>query len=314
MVFRAITAFFLIALITCHASAYQDDLVFVNKSYAPHVQLSIRLYESFEKFVIPHGIPFYMVIPEKDLQAFKKTFAKAKNDQKINHAPIFLTEEYVFKDCGKHVYAKAIKMNGWESQQVVKMCFGLLNISKNYMTLDSDVYFTKPFPVEILFKDGIIKTYYPLTPNMTSSLKVPFSLIKKVIGDKSLDYLNYVFDSGTWSSDLLRKLDEFIKEKDFADLIQMAPYEMQWYGTFVSVHHHNELYRLPELFSLTWGPEKAKRNCMPTEGYPWSYGLVDTPKGLSSDLYINPCSSLKSFIMRYKKLRKYISFYLFGNA
>lgn len=298
--------------------AYEHDFVFVNKSYNKDLLLSIRLYKSFEQFVQPKNIPFYIVVPNKELSLFRSTFSQAKADKIIESLPIFLSDEVVFKKCGPHVLQKAIRMSGWKSQQVVKMCFGKLDIAKNYMTIDSDIYFTKIFPVEILFKNGMIKTYYPKPQKEADAkyLKEPFIKIKEVLEDKSSNYANFILGNGTWSSDILKALQIFIQQKnfeDFADLIKLAPYEMQWYTTFISAHHKNLLYPLSPLFSFTWSPEKAKRECMPTEGYPWSYGL-DTSSSNTDALYINPCSKLKSFIKRIRKLKKYISFYLYGNA
>jgi hypothetical protein len=281
------------------------------------LKLSLRLYESVEKFVEPTDIPFYIVVPQKELSMFHDAFAKALASNKIKALPIFMSEEDVFDRCGKHVYEKATKMSGWYSQQVVKMCFSKLGIARKYMTLDSDIYFTKTFQTALLFQDEQIKTYWPLKVtkakknSMEPKLLVWFAKIKTIMGDKTEGVHYLVSHFGLWSSELLYELEKFVS-KDFADLINIVPFEMQWYTNFLYTHHIKDLHGIHSLFSLPPETDEHKQTaCMPTQGYPWHYGLMHVRDEAP---YQNPCGSFKSAIKKLRHFKKYLSFYLFGDA
>jgi hypothetical protein len=307
---------------SCHADLperhYTYDFAFVNKSFSGDLKLSVRLYESVEKFVEPIGIPFYVVVPEKELYMFHGAFDEALASNRIKALPILMSEEKVFNDCGPHVYDKATKMSGWYAQQVVKMCFAKLGIARNYMTLDSDIYFTKPFKSQTLFKNGQIRTHWP---HIKKGAKFPhyesFSKIQAIIGgDSSIVCYWLVSHYALWSSVLLDELEKFTS-KDFADLINIVPYEMQWYAAFLYVHHNDVLHQMQSPFSMFANKNlekariEAKRMCIPTSGFPWHYGISNY---MSPEPYQNPCGSFKTAIKKLRHFKKYLNFYLFGDA
>lgn len=283
--------------------AEPTKLAFVNKSFNRDLKVSLRLYESYEKFVKPTP-PFYVVMPEKEKSLFFKYFTEAKDKKQINHLPVFLTEQEVFKRCGKDVYTKSMKMRGWQQQQVVKLCFGKLGIADNYLTIDSDTYFTRPFDTNILFHNGQARTYAPsiIKKNnkhqaSTDKMFSEFTQINMFLTGKSEDYNNFILGFGMWSSEMIKELDGFIyhkKQYNFADLINLVPLEMQWYGVFVYTHHLQKFFKLPELFSLIGHNdiEHNKKRCIPTKGYPGHYG-ISYQESLDKK-YINPCNSFKT--------------------
>lgn len=70
---------------------YQHGLGILNKSFSRDLKRSINLYQSFEKYVLnQENIPFFIVIPAKDLERFKEEFQSMKNQKLIKKLPILL--------------------------------------------------------------------------------------------------------------------------------------------------------------------------------------------------------------------------------
>ena len=75
---------------------YKNEFAVLNKSFKRDVKRSANLYESFEKYYIgAENIPFYIVIPETDLDLFKSEFNSLKLENKIKGLPIFITEHKI---------------------------------------------------------------------------------------------------------------------------------------------------------------------------------------------------------------------------
>ncbi len=320
MKYRALFAFILLHLLANSALAQkQKHFVIVNKSYDKDLQNSLRLYESYEKFVIPHTTDFYLVVPQKDLKLFYQQLKNAKNRNIIKKLPIFLTDEEVYRKCGEHVYSKATNMTGWKGQQVVKMCFAKLNIADNYLTIDSDSYFTRTFNTNILFKNNVAKTYMPrkIAKNNKEIFRQKhptyynyIAAIKNIINYKPNDY-NLLFSSfAMWSSFVLKDLEITINKNynyDFADLINIVPYEMQWYAYFMHAKYQDKLYPLPSIFTIidSDNSKAILRSCYPTKGFPWQYGL--TFNNVKEKTYVNKCSVFRSFIkLSQKRIERFI--------
>lgn len=87
-----------------------------------------KLYESIEKFNMDK-IPFYIVLSKDDIPIFKQVLGTTN----IN----YVEEEQINPYRGY--------FDGWRLQQVNKMEFWRLGITKNYFSLDSDCLFIKPF-------------------------------------------------------------------------------------------------------------------------------------------------------------------------
>ena len=141
---------------------YQYDLAVLNKSFKRDLERSVILYKSFEKYFLgAEKVPFFMVIPVKDWELFIDRFQDLKEQKEIKLLPQFITEQEVFERCNE----SDVPIEGWLSQQVIKLCFGSTRIAKNHIMIDSDNYFVKDFDSKILFKNGILKTISWKLPN-----------------------------------------------------------------------------------------------------------------------------------------------------
>lgn len=200
------------------------------------------LYQSFEKyFVDAENTPFYVVVGKHELDLFKNAFADLQKKGTIQRMPNFMTENEVLEKCGEET---DIIINGNWTQQVCKLCFGTLGIAQNYITIDSDTYFTKKFDKSVLFHDGVIKTWaakrtpeqieadkkytmpfpyfsaYKPNQNIVKKAKLSwYDLIifmKQFFGGNKLDE-NYSFVSTHqfFSSDAINRMKKFIKNKGY---------------------------------------------------------------------------------------------------
>ncbi len=275
---------------------YQYNFAVFNKSFSEDLERSLNLYQSFEQyFVDAENIPFYVVIREEELELFKKKFEEHKKAKKILRIPRFITDQWVLKKCGEPNISK----HGYWTQLVSKLCFGTLGITKYYITLDSDSYFTRPFDKKILFSGDIIKTYgYKLNKDeveWSKNQKTVFyrfncsenerynqstvdnlsvydkrMLVKKFFGNKNPDIYNFVITHNFFSSDAIHRMKKFIKEKEFNfSLLQfLYPWEFQWYGEYIL--QHETFIPAPSLFSIV----NRDTDCVSEKGYDSDYGIT----------------------------------------
>jgi len=103
-----------------------QKIVIYCKSYHKDIGRVINLANSIDTFN-QDNIPFYVSCPKSDLGLFKSKLPSWVNlieDEEI------LSKSYV---------------QNWNTQQIIKSNFWKLNISNNYICIDSDGYFIRPF-------------------------------------------------------------------------------------------------------------------------------------------------------------------------
>jgi len=267
---------------------YHYDFAVVNKSFLRDLKRSLNLYQSFEKyFVGASDVPFYIILPKKDLKYFEDKFAELKNQGHISNLPKFLTELEVLERCAE----PDITREGYWTQQVCKLCFGLLGIAKNYLVLDSDCYFTKRFDKKILFIGDKIKTYagkltdddikenkeersfFLRKPPIFNNINIYDSrmLPKKFFGNRNPIFYDFVIAGPIpFSSDAVFRMRNFIKDKElnFSMLINLYPWEFQWYGEYML--QHENFFLMPRLFTYI----NSNKICVPEVGLPGHYGIA----------------------------------------
>lgn len=236
---------------------YKNDFAILNKSYIKDLKRSFYLYESYERFS-EEKWPFYMVVPKKDIDSFVTFFDKQKKNKLIKGLPVFLSEEEVLSMSGEPVEA-TLKMPGYYVQQVIKLCFGLTNLSKHYFIIDSDIFFTKPFNKSILYDNQVLKFSFHQNnhscknpdnisghgDHLLHSVGVSYyeaeKTIKLVLKNKDDCYRNYVSASTAFDSDILYRFKKYLVENglvNFTNIIRIVPFEFQWYGEFLYTYGH----------------------------------------------------------------------------
>jgi hypothetical protein len=207
---------------------------FMLKTYRNHFSFVERLMESIHVNNI-EGIHTYIVVPSSDLPLFTK-FENSNTSIVIEESiPTVFAETEIDGTRASYI-----------NQEISKLAFHRLNLSENYMCLDSDGIFLKPFrysdflsksgePYIVLIEDNEIRMdseYYDrYWKGRSSSLK---SILRFLQMDENEVWLNchnfQIFSSSVlrdFESNVLRK-----HEKDFLDLMKISAYEFSWYNYY----------------------------------------------------------------------------------
>lgn len=222
------------------------QLVLYCKSYINDIDRLQKLVESINEFNLDN-IPLFISVPKSDINLFKHRF--------IEHNVI----------CDDEVYNG--KLSGWESQQIIKSCFYKTNISENYVCLDSDSFFVKPFrvndfmmglcPYTVMHEQKELFTWVSLNKGLLG-----FDPKKSFIKDRNkiMDIFSRrgkVYDFGPspviWSSKVWNDLEEqyIVPHKLTWDtLIKFCPSEFTWYGEALLQYKSIQLFPAEPLFKV----------------------------------------------------------------
>lgn len=199
-------------------------------------------------------IPFFVSVPKEDIALFKT----------LDGANIISDEEIL----------ATIASQGWIQQQLVKSNFWRLGISKNYICIDSDSYFIRPFSIkDFMYNEETPytvmheqKELFSWSVNKVSQLgfdpKHSFLESRKSIMD-IFQRTNRYYDFGPsptiWSADVWRSLDdEYTKANGltFAQLIEHTPSEFGWYGEALLAFRAIEIMPIEPLFKVFHYPQQ----------------------------------------------------------
>ena len=104
------------------------------KSYSKDVHRAKQLLDSIMKYN-SDNIPFFISVPSNDINLFKNILGT--------------TGYYLIKDEDID-----IENGGWIGQQIVKSQFWRMELCENYVCIDSDCFFIKPFYInDFMFDD-----------------------------------------------------------------------------------------------------------------------------------------------------------------
>lgn len=204
-------------------------LVLYCKSYDKDVYRAKTLLESIVKYNVDN-IPFYISVPTKDTQLF--------HDVLGNEHYTLITDESI-----------DTQNEGWKGQQIVKSQFWKLGLCENYVCVDSDCFFIKPFRVTDFMFDN--NTPYTICHEYKSFFEF---LDKHPIGfDPYQSFLQerlqimelfgrqgVIYDFGPgptiWSTKVWQSLEEnYIQPNGlkFSNLIEQNGSEFTWYGEWL---------------------------------------------------------------------------------
>jgi hypothetical protein len=211
-------------------------IVLYCKSYSKDVHRAKNLLQSVTKFN-SDNIPFYISVPEEDITLFREVLGsdgyELIRDQDIDP-----------------------KNEGWRGQQIVKSQFWKLGVCENYVCVDSDCFFIKPFSIsDFMFNEETPYTicheykhffeFFQKHPFISSNEPMSFdpreSFLKErehIMGLFGRKGAIYDFGPGPtiWSCKVWKSFnDNFIEfnKTTFADLIQLNASEFTWYGEWL---------------------------------------------------------------------------------
>ena len=224
-------------------------------TYSKDLNRVRRLLTSVAKFNVDQ-IPVYISVPQKDLELFKKelsnfTFTLINEEDILNKNPLIDQQ-------------KLYTQRGWIQQQVIKSEFWRLDLSENYLVLDSDCIFIKPFTIE----DFIAKDHIPysIVHEGRDVLQATerfgptyarqgFLKDRQPIKDKMGRAGPVIYDFGyapfLWSKKVWQSLETnylIPHQTNFLDLILECDSEFTWYGESLINYQAIPIYPREQLF------------------------------------------------------------------
>jgi hypothetical protein len=229
-----------------------EKIVLYCKSFNRDFERVKVLLNSIQKFNI-NSIPFYISVPKSDY----KLFSQLKNVQIILDEDIFNTPT-----------------NGWVSQQIIKSNFWKLGICENYLCIDSDSYFIRPFGIEDFMYDE--DTPYTVIHEQKELFSWSSTKIKELGFDPKQGFINdreqimnlferkgRYYDFGPspiiWSSKVWESLEkEYMIPNNltFPQLIEYSPSEFSWYGEALLAFKAINIYPIEPLFKVFHYPQQ----------------------------------------------------------
>ena len=216
-----------------------NKVVLYCKSYQGDVHRVRILFDSILKYNASN-IPVYISCPKRDSEIFKKVLGTS--------GYTLLTDESIYNHDQKE---------DWTAQQVVKSSFWKLGLCENYLVLDSDSYFIRPFyisdfvapngePYTVMHEQ---KDLFNWTCNKISNLGFdPIESFKECrqkimdIFERTGRYYDFGPSPVIWNSKVWKSLeDEYLLPNNitFSDAIRMVPSEFTWYGEWLMTHATN---------------------------------------------------------------------------
>ena len=208
-----------------------ENLVLYTKTYSGDLNRISILIDSIKKYNVDK-ISYYISVPSREYKLFENNI----DTSYVN----LVTDESIVNTDG---------LDGWKSQQIVKSSFWKLGICKNYVCIDSDSQFIRPFGVSDFMYDD--ETPYTVMhehkeffewcdiSNLSFDPKESFMADRQRVMDL-FDRKGVYFDFGPspiiWSSKVWESLENVYTKPNnltFTQLIQSIPSEFTWYGEFL---------------------------------------------------------------------------------
>jgi len=232
------------------------NLALFCKSYRNDVFRAIELAKSVQKYNTEH-IPFYISVPAADMELFRNKLTGL--------TCTLIQDEDILQANPKHSIDLIHQMPGNLLQQVVKSEFWRLELCQNYVMIDSDAYFIKPFAHNDFMYDE--ETPYTVMHEGRDLLnfaarhgkhRIRNDFMKdRIQGQQRFDRSGRVYDFGPLpiicSSLVWKMLDEkYIATRNcsFSDLIREYPNEMLLYGEALLKYSPIRLMPIEPLFKV----------------------------------------------------------------
>jgi hypothetical protein len=223
-----------------------EKIVLYCKSFHRDVDRVVNLWESIQKYN-KDNISFYVSVPKQDIELFKsKGIINLIEDESIYNGQSL----------------------GWVQQQIVKSNFWKLNISENYVCIDSDGYFIKDFYITDFMYDD--KTPYTVIHEQKELFTWTVSNIIDLGFDPKLSYIKdrqkimdlfgrkgKYYDFGPvptiWSSKVWKSLeDNYITPNNITweQMLEYSPSEFSWYGESLLAFEKIKIYPVEPIFKV----------------------------------------------------------------
>jgi hypothetical protein len=243
------------------------------KTYIKDIDRFAQLAGSVRAFNEDH-LPFLVSTPSRDAAAFGERFA--------NEPILWITDEEL---------VRGGLDDGWTQQQIVKFHVGHSGVADNYIMVDSDFYFIRPFATRhflngrgdpfLVMIDGARSRFFEAVYGGGQNGPITASVDHAYVHHAEWDALNaldtghgirriqllfcrdgpsYGFMPGPiWNAAVLASMEtEFLIPAGltFHDLIAISPWEYQWYGEWVLFRQPHSIQPIePRFFGFVADPE-----------------------------------------------------------
>ena len=292
------------------------------KSFKDDVLRAKRLCDSVAQWNVD-CIPFYLSVPESDVALFKKIIdfeALNEKSQKIFH---LITDESIVAAMPHSSLDDYYQIRGYWSQQVVKSEAWRLLQCDNYLCLDSDAFFTKPFHLSnFIHPDGnpysLMHDAHELLDlakqmgkfDVVEAFYHDSNTVKKEFDREGPDYdfgpPPMIWSAKVWESLYTQHLEP--KGERLWDAIARIPMEIRWYGEAllkykaIPVHPINALFTF---YHYEWQYRHALKLGHAISNNEHILGIV---KQSYWDESLRPSFAKKSFLSRtWKKIKARLS-------
>jgi hypothetical protein len=224
-----------------------EKLILYCKSFRGDFERVKVLHESIQKYN-QDNIPFYISVPKSDEFLFKQL-------ENVN----IIYDEDIYDITGP----------GWITQQIVKSSLWRLNICENYVLIDSDSYFIKPFSVKnFMYDDNTPYTvmheqkelhtwvaqskYNNLPFDPRESFKDDRSKIQNIFSREGRIY-DFGPTPSIWNCNVWKSFEEeYIAPNNltFAKVIEYCWSEFTWYGEWLLYKQHFRLWPIEPMFKV----------------------------------------------------------------
>ena len=200
------------------------------KSYGPDLPYAERFMASYSRYV-EGDIPVYAVVPDEDVPDFTAMMAGRGE----------VLPESLWSD---HLIDYPIHGNspGYINQEIIKLAFYEQGLLENYLCVDSEAVFLRPFSREDFMADSDTP-YWFVTEDAELTVDPQYEALYGASRRQSLMTLRRFLDLPEWpfatchnmavfSSTVTQSLFGFMQERglSYADAMEIAPYEFSWYN------------------------------------------------------------------------------------
>lgn len=200
-------------------------------------------------------IPYYVSCPKTDYDIFKRELPSFVN--------LILDEDIIHESIEQ----------SWHTQQIVKSQFYKYIDTENYLCIDSDSYFIKPFYIQDFIANGTTpytvmhqqKNLFQWSCRYRTELgfdpQIGFNETRSKIGNLFSRNLKINYDFGPspviWSRKVWESLEQnylLPNNITFTQLIEFEPSEFTWYGEALLAFKPIEIYPIEPLFLVLHYP------------------------------------------------------------
>jgi hypothetical protein len=222
----------------------KDVAIFV-KSHRPDLVLVHRLLDSIYRHNRDR-IGVFISVPVDDVAAFQDL------SRRFNDVSVLADDDFKIPRVDRKIWGFA---PGYITQQLVKLSVQLLSEARNYVILDSDIYFIRDFAREdFIASDGTGLTVLTEDKDLMADPSwAPFAEPRAKKIDLIADRLDVptlspatCFNNTVFQASVLRDFHDWCGSESLSllDLMTIAPVEFAWYNLFLAKHCSERLVRI----------------------------------------------------------------------